>query len=257
MAGGAAPRAIQRSVADGSPANLDSQSACSADAPASTSQTTVSSRSGSVEAELLGVCNIPPYRGGAGVTVVHGDLTQPSGWNLQTSSNSSKPTCQTDPITGLNRSKPSDVEFTAQTFSAVQLNESLTHSPKSLGIYRTLLRTLVRCRSFSYRPYPHISYLDYTLKGTYRRTALPRYGDESAAFIQTIDVAQALKGRMRIPNILTCVVLIRQGQYVMLLAFDPGSSSFQAKEMKPYVASALASLAGKPIREEYPQVRTP
>jgi hypothetical protein len=255
MAGGVGPRAMQRSVVGRHLANLDTASACSPDTPASTNHTTVSGRSGSVDDELLGVCNMPPYRGAGGVTDAHGDVTQPSGWDRQASSTSSKPTCQTDPLTGLNESKPSIVEFTAQADSGVQLDESLTRSPKSTAIYLTLLHTLVRCRSFSYRPYPQSSYLDYTLNGTYRRASISRYGDESVAFIQTIDVSQLLGGR--IPNIPTCVVLIRQGQYVMLLAFDPDSSSFQAKEMKPYVASALASLAEKPFREDYPQVRTP
>jgi hypothetical protein len=97
--------------------------------------------------------------------------------------------------------------------------------------------------------------LDYTLKGTYRRAALPRYGDESVAFIQTIDVSKLLGGRF--PDFPTYLVLIQQGKYVMLLAFDPESTSFQARGMEPYVASALASLAGQPFREEYPQVRTP
>jgi hypothetical protein len=255
MAGGLAPRTIQRGVARDSLADLGASSACSDDTPANTSQTTASGGSESADAELLGVCNIPPYRGAGGVTVVHGDVTQPSGWDRQTSSTSSKPTCHTDPLTGLNGSKPSNVEFTAQADSGVQLNESLTRSAKSPGIYLTLLHTLLRCRSFSYRPYPQFSDLDYTLKGTYRRAALPRYGDESVAFIQTIDVSKLLGGRF--PDFPTYLVLIQQGKYVMLLAFDPESTSFQARGMEPYVASALASLAGQPFREEYPQVRTP
>lgn len=255
MAGGLAPPVLQRSVAGNSLADLDTSSTCSNDPPASTSRATVTGGSGSAEAELLKVCNIPPYRGAGGVTHVHGDVRQPSGWVHVTSSTSLRPTCETDLFAGLYGTNPSSAEFTAQADSGVELQESLTHSPKSSGIYLTLLHIFVRCRSFSYRPYPQLPNGGYTLTGTYRRAVLPRYGDESGAFIQTVDVSRLLDGR--IPNFPTCLVLIRQGQYVMLLAFDPDSSSFQAKQMEPYVAAALASLAGHPIREEYPLVRTP
>ena len=140
MASGLAPRAIHRSVANGSLTDLDASSSCSNDTPANTSQSTVSGGSGSVEGELLGVCNIPPYRGAGGSTDVHGDVMQPSGWVVQVASvTTKKPTCESEPLAGLNGTDPASAEFVTQTDSGVQLDESLTHSPKSSEIYLSLL----------------------------------------------------------------------------------------------------------------------
>jgi hypothetical protein len=211
--------------------------------------------------ELLGASGIPPYRGAGGITAVHGDVTESSAWVINRQASElgydpqQSPTCETALTTALNGVKNVGVTYDSQADGGVQLTEVVATDDQPSSLYRSVVRSLARCRTFSYRPHPNFPDGGYVLHGTIRRVELRSYGTESSAFIQVIDDS-ALLGK-GFPNLPIGASVIQYKNRVMLLAFNPDESSFSARQLEPFIVAALAALNGEPLHETYPQVRVP
>ena len=84
------------------------------------------------------------------------------------------------------------------------------------------------------------------LQGSLKPIKMPSYGNQSAAFLQTIPVALGtpsigIPANTRV-TLLLGSVLIREGDLILLIGYFPSTSEFTVNQLEPFVNPALAKL---------------
>ena len=176
----------------------------------------------------------------------YGD-SQPSGWMNEDGGNAAPSSmCPSLPLSALASEGYASVTFNPQSNSAPELIEELIRSTSATADFSTMRRTITKCKKFTTSladlttsPVPALK-----MPGTLTPIRFPAYGDQSVAMVQTLVFPKALTALIPTSNIpfQTGSVLIRDGDYLIVLAFFPSSSPFSPGQLVPFVKPALAKL---------------
>jgi hypothetical protein len=193
-----------------------------------------------LKGDLLSSCEIPPY----GKSVVNG------GWSAAQGTTPFSVTCPAADLSKVPSLGFASTIFSPDSTSAPELFEQLVDSTTGGSEYTGLLKTLKHCSTFV----PQIA----SRHGTLRTISLPRYGEQSQGFLQSIpfnlgplpsavakfDRGHHLTSAPTKGTLLTGSVLIHRGRYLLVVAFFPSTSRFTASQLKPYIEPALAKVPG-------------
>jgi len=202
---------------------------------------------------LMLICQIPAY-----------GKNQPTGWTIATGVAPISPTCPKDPLSKVPNQGYAAKVFSPQSSSGPELFEQLIKSDSAATEFATLRRALDHCKSFteSIPAKKNFTIQEPTVfHGHLTTLALPSYGDESAGFLQTIPLGspqpvvlpKAARAFDRahhlhlpaLPKTITLFigsVLVRQGDYLAMIAYFPGTQTFRAVQLELYVLPALTNL---------------
>jgi hypothetical protein len=211
---------------------LTALSSCSGSPVEATSTT----NGGNVRLSLLTAEEIPSY-----------GTTQPTGWTVSTSaSQAPPPMCPSHPLSKLNSEGYASITFDPQINSAPELIEQVVRSSSAKAEFAAMEKSIQNCKVFRVSVPGGPTSSGPAIPGTLTPFSFPSYGDQSVARLQTLYVS----GEVGVPepsfpppgDLQTGAVLIRTGDYLLLLAYFPSSSAFTPNQLRPFVRSALAKL---------------
>jgi len=135
------------------------------------------------------------------------------------------------------------ISFVPQANSGPELFEQLLYSPSAAREFQAVKSEIGQCRSFEVS-LPQSPYPPFTASATLTPLALPTYGDESVAQLQTIKtlIKNPLICSGSTANLLIGSVLVRKGDYLILVALFPSACTFHVSQLSPYLRPALAKI---------------
>ena len=196
-----------------------------------------SSNQRSVKSLLLTASELPAY-----------GTTQPTGWmDTEGGGITPPPMCPSHPLSELHAQGYASVTFNPQIDSGPELIEELVRSNAAAAEFATMRSILSRCKTFtvSIPDTPRSPQPATTLSGTLTPLPFPTYGDLSIAMVQTLNLPKVPAGEVPISvpdSLQTGSVLIREGDYLIALAYFPSSATFSASQLIPFVKPALSKL---------------
>ena len=148
----------------------------------------------------------------------------PSGWQIDTSGNGEADNCSTDPLLKMPSAGSASVTFSRVQNTAIELFETVVYSSTAETTYAEVRKNLADCKTFTD-----------VGPGTLTPLVWPVYGDESVAYLQTINVAQ-LSIQLQLG-----FVVVRDGNYLCYLALFP-SGPFDPAQLQALIPRALAKI---------------
>ncbi len=186
--------------------------------------TTVPNR-GDIEHLLLSVDELPKYK--ADSVGTPGGGFSPTGWTVNTHLGPAPLTCPGVSLSKLSSSGYASTSYVPQATSAPAFFEQLVRSRSAATEFSSVRRSLDRCKPFSLLGLPgHLSPITF-----------PHYADQSAAYLQTFKLTPTLPG-----SLLTGSILVRKGNYLMLLVYFPSTYTFRASQLEQFVPAAVSKL---------------
>ena len=191
----------------------------------------------SIKSLLLTASEIPAYR-----------TTQPTGWmNAIGGSAAPPPMCPSHTLADLHAQGYASAAFDPQIDSAPELVEELVRSSSAKASFDMMRAVITRCKSFtaSIADSPSSPEPSSKWKGTLTIIPFPAYGDQSIAMVQTLNLPKVPAGEVPISvpdSLQTGSVLIREGDYLIALAYFPSSATISPSQLIPFVKPALSKL---------------